>query len=224
MVMTQQAAIRPSKPNVYKTSGLKVENMIITNNWGGSDSFSGGADMMHGNNAPAGFSGNNGNSKMPLLTQEMLEDDGAEVLSVSKTNRKPKLEEAEMGAEIGGDVVVEGAGDQGVVLNLKDGSVKDSTIVIDTTDGIKSWVVVSGKTLRQILQNWCDDAGWDLIWNTSREYPVAASAVFEGRFMDVASALVRNFGRATPIPYAKFYKGNKVLVITTLEDGDNNGY
>ena len=38
------------------------------------------------------------------------------------------------------------------------------------------------------------------------------------RFVDVASALVRNFGRATPVPYAKFYKGNLVLVISTNEE------
>jgi hypothetical protein len=42
--------------------------------------------------------------------------------------------------------------------------------------------------------------------------------VFKGRFMDVSSALVRNFSRAEPIPYAKFYKGNRVLVVTASEE------
>jgi len=82
-------------------------------------------------------------------------------------------------------------------------------------DQVRSWVVASGQTLREVLQDWCDKEGWDLVWATSREYPIQASAVFKGRFMDVASALVRNFSRATPIPYAKFYKGNRVIVVTT---------
>ena len=84
-------------------------------------------------------------------------------------------------------------------------------------DQVRSWVVANGQTLREVLQNWCNKEGWDLVWATSREYPIEASAVFKGRFVDVASALVRNFGRATPIPYAKFYKGNRVLVISTGE-------
>ena len=85
-------------------------------------------------------------------------------------------------------------------------------------DQVRSWVVADGQTLREVLQSWCDKAGWDLVWTTSREYPIEASAVFKGRFVDVASALVRNFERATPIPYAKFYKGNRVIVVSTSEE------
>ena len=85
-------------------------------------------------------------------------------------------------------------------------------------DQVRSWVVASGQTLREVLQSWCDKEGWDLVWTTAREYPIEASAVFKGRFVDVASALVRNFGRATPVPYAKFYKGNRVLVISTADE------
>ena len=86
------------------------------------------------------------------------------------------------------------------------------------TDQVRSWVVANGQTLREVLQNWCDKEGWDLVWTTPREYPIEASAVFKGRFVDVASALVRNFGRATPVPYAKFYKGNRVLVISAGQE------
>ena len=85
-------------------------------------------------------------------------------------------------------------------------------------DQVRSWVVANGQTLREVLQSWCDKEGWDLVWTTSREYPIEASAVFKGRFVDVASALIRNFERATPIPYAKFYKGNRVIVVSTSEE------
>lgn len=90
-----------------------------------------------------------------------------------------------------------------------------ATVLIDQ---VRSWVVANGQTLREVLQDWCNKEGWDLVWTTSREYPIEASAVFRGRFVDVASALVRNFARATPVPYAKFYKGNRVLVISTTEE------
>ena len=94
----------------------------------------------------------------------------------------------------------------------------DAEAPVKAIDQVRSWVVANGQTLREVLQSWCDKEGWDLVWTTAREYPIEASAVFKGRFVDVASALVRNFGRATPIPYAKFYKGNRVLVISTTEE------
>jgi len=148
-------------------------------------------------------------AEMPFMHSEMLEDDGAAVLSVSKTNRKPILDKRRYGwaedarnAELT-DIAVDAPGDE------PDRNARDQ---------VRSWVVASGQTLRDVLQAWCDREGWDLVWNTPREYPIAASAVFRGRFLDVSSALVRNFSRATPIPYAKFYKGNRVVVISTTED------
>ncbi len=112
----------------------------------------------------------------------------------------------------GGALVV--AGDTEVAVDLS----ADAEPANAIQDQVRSWVVASGQTLRQVLQSWCDKEGWDLVWATSREYPIQASAVFKGRFVDVASAVVRNFGRAIPVPYAKFYKGNRVLVVSTTEE------
>jgi hypothetical protein len=185
---------------------LQIENNV---NVGGSfagDSFSGGADMTHPYYAPTGFNPYANQADMAFMLTEMPEDDGASVLSVSKTNRKPVIEKRlyplsdDRNARLTGIEVDE---------EVPDAKIKDQ---------VRSWVVVSGQSLRDVLQVWCDKEGWDLIWNTPREYPIAASAVFKGRFLDVSSALVRNFSRATPIPYAKFYKGNRVLVVSTMED------
>lgn len=90
---------------------------------------------------------------------------------------------------------------------------RDSTMTMD-------WAAQEGVTLRVLLQDWSERAGWRLIWNTDREYTVEAGAIFKGKYVDVASALVRAFSRATPAPQATFYKGNRVLVITALE-GEN---
>ena len=69
-----------------------------------------------------------------------------------------------------------------------------------------------------MLTEWCDRAGWRLIWNTNRNYTLTAGAMFRGRFADVSSALVRAFARARPALIATFYKGNRVLVVETMED------
>jgi hypothetical protein len=201
---------------------LVVENNFNIGARGDFGGWSGGANMLHGNQIPVGFDNDCENgSEMPLLHREVLEDDGGDVLAVSRSGRKNCKKYSDgYAAYLAKHGLTEGKG--------TDADANDSEIGVDVsadaeapmaaTDQVRSWVVASGQTLREVLQSWCNKEGWDLVWTTSREYPIEASAVFKGRFVDVASALVRNFGRATPIPYAKFYKGNRVLVISTTEE------
>lgn len=85
-------------------------------------------------------------------------------------------------------------------------------------DPVEDWLAEEGKTLKTLLTEWSDKAGWRLIWNSNRNYTLTAGAMFRGRFADVSSALIRAFARARPAPIATFYKGNRVLVVETLED------
>ena len=85
-------------------------------------------------------------------------------------------------------------------------------------DENRDWLAEEGQSLKELLTQWCDESGWRLIWNTNRNYTLNAGAMFRGSFADVASALVRAFARARPAPIATFYKGNRVLVIQTMED------
>ncbi len=210
---------------------LVVENNFNMGTRGEFGGWSGGANMLHGTQIPVGFDDecNNG-SEMPLLHREVLEDDGGNILTVSRSNRKncggyadgyaayaakmgfvpTDTENGAAAAGAGASDAVEGE----IAVDLS----ADAEAPVALQDQVRSWVVANGQTLREVLQNWCDKEGWDLVWTTPREYPIEASAVFKGRFVDVASALVRNFGRATPVPYAKFYKGNRVLVISTNEE------
>lgn len=207
--------------------------------------WSGGANMLHGNQIPVGFDDECGRgSEMPLLHREVLEDDGGNVLTVSRTSRNNCVKYADgYNAYLAKSGVPESqviasytnavAADQQMnTMNAMDAmggtvNVAEETVVDlsadaepskDAADQVRSWVVANGQTLRGVLQSWCDKEGWDLVWTTSREYPIQASAVFKGRFVDVASAVVRNFARAVPAPYAKFYKGNRVLVISASEE------
>ena len=200
-------------------AGLVIENNIVTDGTG----WTGGPNISNGIQIPAGFDYEcANNAEMPLMRREMMEDDGGSVLAMSRSPRKncnKSPDSYAAFAQRAGFVAEKScnktpAADSDVAVN----EYVDEEAPNAVQDQVRSWVVTNGQTLRQVLQSWCDKEGWDLVWTTSREYPIEASAVFKGRFVDVASALIRNFERATPIPYAKFYKGNRVIVISTTEE------
>lgn len=107
-------------------------------------------------------------------------------------------------------------------LNAADNSGDDdssaSSEQLAGEDPVEDWLAEEGATLKGLLTEWSERSGWRLIWNTNRNYTLAAGAMFRGRFADVSSALIRSFARARPAPVATFYKGNRVLVVETMED------
>lgn len=136
-------------------------------------------------------------SHMPLANKELIVDDGVRVLSASMPPGYPLVEYYETK-----EIVLED--DENQILQ----------------DSVRDWVAKEGQTLREVLTQWAEIEGWELVWNTKREYPLKASAIFRGRFKDVSAAIIRTFSRATPQPLAKYYLGNRVLVIKTLEEND----
>ena len=88
----------------------------------------------------------------------------------------------------------------------------------DVEDPVEDWLAEEGQNLKALLGEWSDRAGWRLVWKTNRNYPLTAGAMFRGRFADASAALIRTFARAKPAPVATFYKGNRVLVVETMED------
>jgi len=207
---------RPNNGDNIRIVSKIGDDMIVDNTFDfNGDGWTGGANMLHGHNAvPMGFDDECENdAEMPLLRREMLEDDGGNVLAMSRSGRKNCTKRNRAMDAAFWDMDSDADMNEMAVAQNSDAEAPKTK-----PDQVRSWVVANGQTLREVLQDWCDKEGWDLVWATSREYPIEASAVFKGRFTDVASALVRNFGRATPVPYAKFYKGNLVLVISTNEE------
>lgn len=78
---------------------------------------------------------------------------------------------------------------------------------------LPSWPVEAGLSLRGVLEDWTEKAGWGLIWESEYEYPLEASATFQGEFVVAASELIASMRHARPTVTAKFYQGNRVLVI-----------
>ena len=68
---------------------LVVENNFNLGTRGDFSGWSGGANMLHGNQIPVGFDDEcNSGAEMPLLHREVLADDGGDVLTVSRSGRK----------------------------------------------------------------------------------------------------------------------------------------
>lgn len=85
-------------------------------------------------------------------------------------------------------------------------------------DTVLTWEADEGENLRELLTKWSAMAGWKLLWQTNRNYILSAGVMFKGKFADVSSALVRAFARARPAPIATYYKGNRVIVVETMEN------
>lgn len=79
------------------------------------------------------------------------------------------------------------------------------------------WVAVVGQSLRTVLKDWSARAGWTVVWQSDREYPVDAAATFSGDFTKAAGQLFEGFATAIPAPAAHFYKGNHVLLVESGE-------
>ncbi len=193
-----EANINPE--NIDNTLKADIDKPTQPGGW------SGGADLIEANTEGAVSrytKEEQAASFMPLGTKDMLVDDGAKTLSSS--------------IQYGGGFGANKTEREIVEVSLDD---------VDQNKGygedeVKDWIAKEGLTLREILQEWAKTDGWEIIWKTPREYPLQASAIFRGRFKDVTSALVRSFSKASPPPYAKFYLGNRVIVIYTMED-DND--
>ncbi|MBD5397933.1 hypothetical protein HDR60_00295 [bacterium] len=136
-------------------------------------------------------------SNMPLANKDLVVDDGVRVLSASMPPGYPLVEYYET---------------KEVIMEDENNKILQ--------DSVRDWIAKEGQTLREVLEQWASIEGWELVWNTKREYPLKASAIFRGRFKDVSAAIIRTFSRATPQPLAKYYLGNRVLVIKTLEEND----
>ena len=101
-------------------------------------------------------------------------------------------------------------GEQNEIVESDEKNVADAEIL--------TWDAKEGDTLRELLTRWSSLSGWKLLWNTNRNYTLSAGVMFKGKFTDVSSALIRAFARARPAPIATFYKGNRVIVVETMEN------
>lgn len=151
------------------------------------------------------------------VTEEPVEEKAAETPAVEETAPDAAaLEDAapkDVAPEAETDTIEEVA--ETVVADTDDDTEENPE---DMEDPVQDWLAEEGQNLKALLTEWSEQSGWRLVWNTNRNYVLSAGAMFRGRFADVSSALIRAFARARPAPIATFYKGNRVLVVETMED------
>lgn len=145
------------------------------------------------------------------VTEEPVDEKAAETPAVEETVAETAPEEVAPEAET--DTIEEVA--ETVVADSDDDTEENPE---DMEDPVQDWLAEEGQNLKALLTEWSEQSGWRLVWNTNRNYVLSAGAMFRGRFADVSSALIRAFARARPAPIATFYKGNRVLVVETMED------
>ena len=103
---------------------------------------------------------------------------------------------------------------------LKEQVIADASVekVKITDESVLTWEAEEGDNLRELLTKWSEMSGWKLLWKTNRNYTLSAGVMFKGKFADVSSALIRACARARPAPIATYYKGNRVIVVETMEN------
>lgn len=110
-----------------------------------------------------------------------------------------------------------------VTLTLT-GGLADSaqTGVVSETGSIESGVSAASvvwdlrfedKTVRTALERWASAAGWQLIWDLSYDYPIAASASLEQSFEGAIEIVMRSMETVQHPPKAIFHRGNHVVRI-----------
>ena len=139
---------------------------------------------------------------------EIMDDD-----TITSEFTEESFDIADYVDEDGEEIVFTNVGNEKKVvteLDIKEVKIADNTIL--------TWEANEGENLRELLTKWSDMSGWKLLWNTNRNYVLSASVMFKGKFADVSSALIRAFARARPAPIATYYKGNRVIVVETMEN------
>lgn len=94
-------------------------------------------------------------------------------------------------------------------------NLQNPDMVVSST---QTWIISSNKKLSETFREWSKRTDWEIIWNTSYDYPIMADAKFEGDFVQAVTTLIGSMENAKPAIKASFFKGNKKVIITTSAD------
>ncbi|MGH0003794.1 TcpQ domain-containing protein [Pseudovibrio ascidiaceicola] len=84
------------------------------------------------------------------------------------------------------------------------------------------FTVAAGSDLRAVLEVWAKPHGWTVSWNSQYTYPIESSARYRGVFVDAARDLVLQMKNPRPRITAKFYIGNRTVVLENAGAGEVN--
>lgn len=79
------------------------------------------------------------------------------------------------------------------------------------------WTATKGRTVDQVISEWAEKAGWEVVFRTKMIYDVEAPAEFSGSFVEAMEAFIRSIS-VKPQLTATFYQGNRTVLIANLAD------
>lgn len=83
-----------------------------------------------------------------------------------------------------------------------------------TIKSVQVWTLVAGHTNGQDLQEWGKKAGWKVVWDIQHDWSVPATTSFSGDFQTAAADVIKTLSANGALVRAKFYVGNKTMVVT----------
>ncbi|CAD5781146.1 TPA: hypothetical protein J1184_004540 [Escherichia coli] len=103
------------------------------------------------------------------------------------------------------------------LLPTKEETVKDSFIkTVNSVKKLNNWSVYKGQTLNNVLAQWANVAGWDLVWDSSQTYKLNAAASFGNvSFEQAVQNLFDAIGNTDPRLYVTLYKKNRVILVSS---------
>lgn len=90
------------------------------------------------------------------------------------------------------------------------------------SDAAQTWDVREGELLSQLLKRWGAESGWTVVFQSPADFILQANVTVRGTFTEAAGEVVESFSDARPPLTAEFYTGNRVLVIRTSAEFDDN--
>ncbi|MBI1273821.1 MAG: hypothetical protein GC131_07035 [Alphaproteobacteria bacterium] len=93
------------------------------------------------------------------------------------------------------------------------------------SDIAATWTAERGKSLHDVIEEWCRRDGVELVWSAEYDYPLQASLSFTGTFEDALRGALGAFARVKPQPFGRLHSnsdaGQRVLVVEAR--GNNYG-
>jgi hypothetical protein len=81
---------------------------------------------------------------------------------------------------------------------------------IDTS---RTWTIERGRMVSEVLIEWGEISGWDVIWHSSHDFVVQADVTIRGTFPEAAGKVIDSFYNANPPIAGDLYPSNRVLVV-----------
>ena len=86
----------------------------------------------------------------------------------------------------------------------------------------QKYQVSIGNKLTNTLNEWARQENWLVSWNSNYDYLINANATFDGDIIQASKNLLKSMGRTEPQFFIKFYRGNKLMIISDSTRNHSN--